>query len=50
MSAAPSVVIDDFNFGGPLPGPHKAHPELIVDADAVLAAPITKQRSAVASM
>jgi len=44
MRAAPSVVIDNFNFSRAFSGPDEAQPELIIDADAVLAAPVSVQR------
>jgi len=44
MRAAPSVVIDNFDFGGAFSGPDEAQSELIIDADAVLAAPVPVQR------
>jgi hypothetical protein len=38
-----SVVVDNFNLGWARPGPSKADPPLIVDADAVLAGPVALQ-------
>ena len=39
-----SVVIDDFGFERVTVAPDKTNPELIVDADAVLASPVAAQR------
>jgi len=38
------VVIDNFDLGRTFPRPDKAQPELVIDADAVLAAPVPMQR------
>jgi hypothetical protein len=38
------VVVDDLDIGGATGGPPKTHPELVVHPDAVLPAPITRER------
>jgi hypothetical protein len=38
------VIVDDFDVIGSILLPHKTNTKLIVDADAVLAPPLTRQR------
>jgi phage tail protein X len=39
-----SVIVDDLDIAGAVGCPDEAHPPLLVDPDAVLAAPVTRQR------
>ena len=44
LHVGPSMVVNDFNIQRPRCGPHKAHPPLVVDADAVLTDTVALER------